>query len=313
MNLLEQKIEAAVAIKNILYATDFSEVSEAALPYVTALSLRYGSTIHVAHVLPDVTFLRPGAPDPVVIGSIYEDAHSAAQERIQHVAEQLRGYAHHTYLRHGNVLDTIRELVEEQKIDLLVLGTHGRTGIGKLVMGSVAEQIFRDSKCPVLTVGPMAPSMARMLEGRHDREVPPAQIKFRRILYATDFQPDAMHSASYAASLAQEFQAELTLLHVIQDYANSLYERPGPIESTLRKLEQLVPDAEALRHRPQFLVEYGSPAELILKTARESEADLIVLGAKPVSGRMSVATRFVASVAHKVVAGAACPVLTVRG
>lgn len=313
MNLLEQKVEAAVAINNILYATDFSEVSEAALPYVTALSLRYASTIHVVHVLPDVTFLRPGAPDPAVIGSIYEDAHSDAQERIQAVSEQLRGYPHHVYLRHGNVLNMLRELVQEQEIDLLVLGTHGRTGIGKLVMGSVAEQIFRDARCPVLTVGPMVPSMPRALENRQAPELPPAQIKFRRILFATDFQPDAMHCASYAASLAHEFQARLTLLHVIQDYSDTLYQHPGPIEATLRMLEQLVPDIEQLRHRPEFLVEYGPPAEMILKIARKTEPDLIVLGAKAVSGRAGVVARFVASVAHKVIVGAACPVLTVRG
>ena len=76
MNLLEEKLESVVAIKNILFATDFSEVSEAALPYVTALSLRYGSTVHVAHVVPEATFVRPSPIDPALFGSIYEQAHS---------------------------------------------------------------------------------------------------------------------------------------------------------------------------------------------------------------------------------------------
>ena len=76
MRILEEKSAAAVELKNVLCATDFSEASEVALRYVTALSLRYGSVIHLAHILADVTLLRPGAPDPAVIGSIYEDAHS---------------------------------------------------------------------------------------------------------------------------------------------------------------------------------------------------------------------------------------------
>ena len=80
MRILEEKSAAAVELKNLLFATDFSDASEAALQYVTALSLRYGSVIHLAHILPDVTFLRPGAPDPAIIGSIYEDAHSGALE-----------------------------------------------------------------------------------------------------------------------------------------------------------------------------------------------------------------------------------------
>ena len=179
MRLLEKQFDTAVAIKNILFATDFSEISEAALPYVTALSLRYGSTIHVAHVLPEVTFLRPGAPDPAVIGSIYEDAHSLAQEKIQRLSDRLSGFPHHTYVRHGGVLEVIDELAREQEVDLIVLGTHGRTGLGKLVLGSIAEGIFRHASCPVLTVGPRVPSLAATIRARHDRDLPPTRQRSR--------------------------------------------------------------------------------------------------------------------------------------
>lgn len=312
MNLLEEKIGSLVAIKNILFATDFSEVSETALPYVTALSLRYGSTVHVVHVLPEVMVFRPGAPDPAMFGSIYEEAHSAAQEKIQQLSSRLRGFPHKTYVRHGDVLAVMKQLVEEQEIDLLVVGTHGRTGLGKLLMGSVAEQIFRQANCPVLTVGPGVPATERVRESRHDRDLLPVQVTFGHILYATDFKPDAVEGSSYAVSLAREFRAHLTLLHVIEDFGQHLHERPGPIETALRKLQELVPDREGLPDDPEFVAEYGSPGELILRTAEENDVDLIILGVRPASSNLGTVTHFGRSTAHKVVAGANCPVLTVR-
>jgi nucleotide-binding universal stress UspA family protein len=312
VNLLQERMESAIAIKNILFATDFSAISEAALPYVAAMSLRYGGTVHVAHVLPKPVLLRPGAPDPSIMGSIYEDVHSTAQERIQRLSQRLRGYPHKTYVRHGEVLYVIAEIIREQEIDLLVLGTHGRTGLGKLIMGSVAEELFRGTVCPVLTVGPKVSAVARVLECRHEVELLPVQITFQHILYATDFSQDAASSASYAVSLAREFQSRLTLLHVIEDFGGDLHGHPGPIDASLRKLEDLVPDQDGLRYRPDFVAEYGPPAEVILQTAGEYEADLIILGARPAAKQLAVATHFGGSVAHKILVGAICPVLTIR-
>ena len=312
MMLLEENLETAVAIKNILFATDFSGVSEAALPYVTALSLRYGSTVHVAHVLPDVTFLRPGAPDPAMIGSIYEDAHSLAQEKIQRLSDRLKGFPHRTYVRHGVVCDALTELIHEQNIDLIVLGTHGRTGLGKLVMGSIAEEIFRQAPCPVLTVGPRVPSMATAFEARHEPSLFPDQIKFHHVLYATDLRPGFQATAAHAISLAREFQSQLTLLKVIQNFGDHLEEHPGPIDQALRELENLTAGQEGLRYKPEVMAEFGVPGEVILETALEVEADLIVLGLHPKEGRLSAATRFGGSTAHRVVVGANRPVLTVR-
>lgn len=313
MNLLQEKLETAVAIKNILFATDFSEVSEAALPYVTALSLRYGSTVHVAHVLPEATLVRPSPVDPALFGSIYEQAHSGAQEKIQRLSDRLRGFPHQAYIRHGKVCDTLSEIIREQEIDLLVAGTHGRTGLGKLVMGSVAEEIFRQSACPVLTVGPRVASIPGIREARHDHELSPVQIKFRQIFCATDFEPNSFEAVSYAVSLAREFQARLTLLHVIEDYGDRLHEHPGPIDIALRKMEELLPGDAGLRYPPELLAEFGTPAQLILQTASERDSDLIVLGVQGAAGHIGAATHLGGSTAHRVVVGANCPVLTVRG
>jgi len=313
VDLLEEKLDTAVAIRNILFATDFSEVSEAAVPYLTALSLRYGSTVHIAHVLPESNFVRPSPIDPAVFGTIYEQAHSHAQEKIQRLSDRFRGFPHRTYVRHGKVSEVLADIIRVHEIDLLVLGTHGRTGLGKLLMGSVAEEIFREACCPVFTVGPKVAAAETMLQARHDHTLPPIQIKFRRILYATDFKPHVTQGPSYAMSLAREFSAHLTLLHVIEDYGDHLHEHPGPIEVALRKLEHLVPHKDDFSYRPEFVAEYGVPAEVILQTAAENDVDLIVLGVKNIAGHMGAVTHLSGSTAHKVVVGATCPVLTVRG
>jgi nucleotide-binding universal stress UspA family protein len=102
------------------------------------------------------------------------------------------------------------------------------------------------------------------------------------------------------------------LLHVIEDYGDRLHEHPGPIEIALGKLEELVPDKDNFSYRPEFVAEYGVPADVIQQAAAENNVDLIVLGVKPTADRMVAATHLGGSTAHKVVVSATCPVLTVR-
>jgi nucleotide-binding universal stress UspA family protein len=311
MKLLAEQINTAVSLKNILFATDFSNVSEGALPYAAAMSLRYGGMVHVAHVLPEIILVRPSPIDPVTIGSIYEDAHSAAQEKMQQLSLKIKGFPHHTYIRHGKVSEVLSEIIREHQIDLLVAGTHGRTGVGKLLMGSVAEEIFRQATCPVFTVGPRVPQLSSSPVRRHDAELAPAKLEFRHILYATDFTPHSLAGASYAFSLAREFRTRLTLLYVIEEYGGHLHDRPGPIDAALRKLEDLTPQEADLRYAPEPIVEFGSPADRILQAAAERDADLIVLGVR--ADHVDASTHLPWATAHKVVARANCPVLTVRG
>lgn len=310
MKLLEEKINTDVSLKNILFATDFSAASEAALPYVAAMSLRYGGTVHVAHVLPEINLVRASAVDPVTLGSIYEDAHSRAQEKIQEVATRLAGYPHRTHVRHGKVSEVLSEIIHADEIDLLVTGTHGRTGLGKLFLGSVAEEILRTATCPVLTVGPKAPKPHGVPKHRDNGDIPPISVEVGHILYATDFGLHSLIAAPYAFSLAREFRARLVLLHVIEEYGEHLHNHPGPIAAALRKLEQLQPEDAVLRHSPEPVVQFGSPADHILQTATERETDLIVLGARP--RNVKVVTHLPWTTAHKVITNARCPVLTVR-
>ena len=292
-------------MKNVLYATDFSAISESALPYATAISRRFGSTLHVAHVLSDSSvLLMTGGVDYVSMGTLYEDAHSTAQEKIQQITTRLGGIPYCTYVRHGQVWANLSSIVAENAIDLIVVGSHGRTGLGKLLLGSVAENILRHSPCPVLTVGPRVAGRAKLQEFHgKGRELAPAELEMQHIVYATNFTPASLTVAPVAIALAKVFQAQLTLMHVIEEYSD-LDNRPGPIEDGVRKLQALLPKDASLPYAPEIVMEFGPAAECIVKTAVEREADLIVLGARPVDGTAHLPW----STVHQVVARAACPV-----
>src|SRR6202007_220803 len=119
----------AIALKNVLFATDFSATSEAAFPYAAAICRRFGSTLHTAHVISEASLLMmSGGVDYVSMGTIYEDAHTEAKEKIDQMAA--RGEVPiHCYVRHGQVWKGLAAIIEENEIDLVVVGTHGRTGL----------------------------------------------------------------------------------------------------------------------------------------------------------------------------------------
>jgi nucleotide-binding universal stress UspA family protein len=169
--------------------------------------------------------------------------------------------------------------------------------VAKLVLGSRAEEIFRRATCPVLTVGP------------HLAEHLP-HTGIHQILYATDFSAEAAAAAPYAVSLAQEYQAGLTLLHVITDPRTGDLVQPHElVASAQRRLRELVPPEAQLWCEPRFEVEQGAAAETILDIAGLRKADLVVMGVRRPSG---AATHLPIATAHKVVSRANCPVLTVR-
>jgi len=298
-------------LKNILFATDFSSSSEAALPYATAICRRFGSTLHAAHVLSDASLLlMTGGVDYVSMGTIYEDAHTEAKEKLDQIALKVDDIPHHSYVRHGGVWRNLAEIIDANQVDLIIVGTHGRTGLGKLLLGSVAEDILRHAPCPVLTIGPKVSGRAKLpCIPTHHRDLAPAELDLRQIVVATDLGSNASRVTNAAASLAQEFRAQLTLMHVIEDYAE-LGSSPGPIEDGVRRLTELIPATATLQYTPETVLEFGSATECILKIAGEREADMIVLGART-SAEVGT-THLPWSTAHHVLAQATCPVLTVR-
>jgi nucleotide-binding universal stress UspA family protein len=253
------------------------------------------------HVLTPVP-LAYAAPESAA--AAIEGLEEGAQTGMQRVDAQLAEVAHETMLvRDESVWRAVEQVLSECEIDLLILGTHGRTGAIKLLLGSVAEELFRRASVPVLSIGP---SVRKGVHGGG---------QFRRVLFATDFTAEAQAAAPYAISMAQENQARLVLLHVMRDPDTRSNRRTSQdsVANVMHQLCEMVPVEAELWCRPEATVRFGNPAERILEAAEELEADLIVLGVRDAAGHMGAATHLERTTAHKAVAHAPCPVLTVRG
>ena len=286
--------------KNVLFLTDFSEPSEVALPFAISIAREYGSRVHALHVLIPQVY---ACTTPYLNVASIQAQEEAAQNEMERVGSQLGGLAHECIIERGTgVWPSLERAIQEYDIDLIVLGTHGRTGVQKLLMGSVTEEVFRRSHVPVLTVGP------KVAGAVHNG------AKFHRVLFATDFRRDSLAAAPYAVSLAQENQARLILLHVIKEPEAGLTERSkqDAASNAAFQLNDLVPTAALLWCRTETVVQTGNPAEVILRTAQDRDADLIVIGLHDTHGPLGAATHLERTTAHKVVVHSACPVLTVR-
>jgi nucleotide-binding universal stress UspA family protein len=288
-----------IAIDNILYLTDFSQPSEAALPFAISIAREYGAKIHAFHVLiPAVyTYTTPETDTTAV-----ETQEDEAEANMRRVNAQLSGLPHESVIeRNSGVWPALDAAVKESAIDLIIVGTHGRTGAKRLLMGSVAEEIFRRSHAPVLTIGPSEK------HGVHRGG------RFHHVLFATDFSKESLAAAPYALSMAQENEARLTLLHVMKQPEALDKTVEDRISSAMFRLRGIVPASAEDWCRPDAVVRFGTPADQILNVARETDADLIVLGVRGRKGVPWAATHIERVTAHKVVAHALCPVLTVRG
>jgi nucleotide-binding universal stress UspA family protein len=288
-----------MAFKNVLAASDLSPDSKQALAWAQRIARRYGSKLVVTHVIsPAETALVP----PEYWGSSLQMIDEAAKRQLDEMNASFEGVPHEMRLEHGRLPEIISAEIEELNIDLLVLGTHGREGVGRFAMGSAAEELLRRVRCPVLTVGPRVTAPVGEEAG------------FQEIVLATNFGQESLAAAPYAISLAEEFQARLTLLNVMNDEDFDPPTDPQvAMKSRMERLRKIVPADADLACKPDCIVEFGNGAEQILRVARERSADLIVLGAKPAIRHMVAATHISAATAHNVIARATCPVMTVCG
>ena len=297
-------------VARVLCPVDFSDGSRTALMHALALGRWYGAKLTVLHVFSEVPIVETtaaglgidfsGAAAPVDAAQIEERLHEFVSATPGNVGADI------VVCVAGSVREAILRKAAETQADLIVLGSRGFTGLTRLVLGSTAESVLRHSTTPVLIVPPHAP----------DR--PHAGVPFKRIVCAVDFEADSYAALHYAFDFAQQSDAVLTLLHVLQMPSRSASElgadiNPDEARQTLTqearsRLEALVPESARTYCSVHAEVTEGYPAEEILRLATQGDADLIIMG---VRGRDALDVTLFGSYTRAVVHAASCPVLTV--
>jgi len=297
---LHKQVEAEkkISLTKIMVLTDFSGVSDLALEYALALARRYDARIYLTHVITPDAYQTA---EPGLAEMTYQKMRQAAEQGVADIliSGKLRGVPHEVLLYEGGLWPTVERLITEHGIDLVVVGTHGRGQFKKMLLGSVAEEVFRQADCAVLTIGP-----------RTETQVP-HEVKLQNILFATDFGPGAARAAQYAFSLAQEHGARLTVLHVAEEalaYTEEQLDRLRKVN--IHKMKQFMPPESEYWCQVKFRVTFGPAVEEILCEASETKANLIIMGAKT---RKTFPGHAPVTTAYNVAAKAECPVLTVRG
>jgi len=303
----EQKL---LGFKHILIATDFSPASELATEYALGIARRYGSQLTLVHALSP----EPREPIPMDSPRDLDGERFKAEQRMTELTEKVTktGVSSRLRIERGRIWDVLSSLIQREDVDLLVLGTHGRGGIKKLALGSVAEEVLRRADCPVLTVGPKVADAA--------------SADFRRILFATDFGPASAKALPYALSLAEGQGGKVVIVHMIRPmpaiataYAPAGCAAEDLIEwettakqDSLKKLKKLVPPETKLVVPPEYVIRTDFLPEGILNAAAEHEVDLIVMGANRAQSARAI-SHIPWAVTYHVIREARCPVLTLRG
>ncbi len=291
------------AINRILVPRDFSPCSETALRTAVRLAERTGATLHLlfAHVLHD----EAGGP-PIS---------SAAHD--QNIRTQLHRFASGEPLgieEERVVVHVVRDLAappailhyaEANEIDLIVLGTHGRRGVRRLLLGSVAEEVVQLAQCPVLTT--------------HAQEAPALGDEDTSILVPVDFSVHAQEALQQAKAMAALYDARLDLLHVIEERMQPAFYNAGAVsvydlvpnldEEVLDQLKRFYEESGATGAPVRFRVVPGRAANEIARYAEEAGSALIVLSTHGLTG---IEHLLIGSISEKVVRLAPCPVLTVK-
>ncbi|HEY6972629.1 MAG TPA: universal stress protein [Candidatus Angelobacter sp.] len=286
----------AIQLKRVLYATDFSEGSKAALPLVCAIARRYNSELFVAHICEPLPYVM-ATPEAVSVLERRDQRH--AREKLAGLLRAADAFelSTKTIVQTGDPIKHLQEIVREKSIDLAVLSTHGRVGLKHLVLGSVAEALFRHLPCPVLTVGP---HLAHRFLGR---------FEIRRILFPTDLSEESRAVFPYLASLAHEYSAAITALHVLPPETAGNPDARMLAEPLRKEMMRIFSPEISPRCNAEFLIDSGDASERILAHAEEPDVDLIGFGIRKAG---EIATHFRNTVTYRVLLNAKCPVLTHR-
>jgi nucleotide-binding universal stress UspA family protein len=281
----------AVTFERILVPTDFSEISQRALGYAKVIAKQWNSELLLVHVNSPIDFITP--PEAAWIDA--SEVQSVQEEQLEQSGAALRseGFRAQAISITGPLYDELLSTVKQYKVELIVLGTHGKKGLERLLLGSDAEEVLRHAGCPVLTVGPAVPNL-------QDKTWP-----IREVICATTLEPRSAEVVAYAHKLAAMYEAELVLFHV---KSSSEQEQDVDWMSFEEALHHYIPADLGQRSWLQTRLASASPGTSILDLAKQRSSDLIVMGAHPAS---SVATHLARGTAANVLAEAPCPVMTI--
>jgi nucleotide-binding universal stress UspA family protein len=294
----------------ILVPIDFSEPSKAALRHGIALTRAVSAHLVLIHV-PEHLGASDEAEYPI---GLFETMHGTVHDRLGSLLteREIRELAPERVMRLGRPAEAIVSYAAEQDIDLIVMGTHGRQGVTRMLVGSVTEAVVRRAPCPVLTVHSIRAEPVEVdAAGAHERR---AALMFapRQVLVPTDFGDASVTALRYARAFAQAFGSSLHLLHVRDNaFMRAMVADPRDLGSArLHNLHQLLTDHDRCVLQARAVVEVSdNPAEAILEYARSAAIDFIVMGTH---GRTGMDRALTGSVAEQVIRSAPCPVLTVR-
>jgi nucleotide-binding universal stress UspA family protein len=290
-------------LRRILCPTDFSEFSDLAFLYAQSLARHYRAKLFVQHVVelwryPEASF----AP-----ARHYEEF----WEHLLHKAdEDLQGFAKNhadneirpeRVAEQGVAADSILSFADAQKVDLIVMGTHGRRGFDRLMVGSVTERVLRNASCPVLAVHNPSQDFLRS-RGQQD------PVHLNRILFCTDFSENSRRALSHALSLTAEYDAELTLLHVLKDIPDES-SIDQATATAMEQLENLIPPENPRAGRIRSIVRRGIAYQQIIQFALEARIDMVIMA---VRGRGAMNLAVFGSTTYRVIQLGPCPVLAVH-
>jgi nucleotide-binding universal stress UspA family protein len=296
-----------IQFKKILCATDLSDISDLSIGYGIALAREFNAKLFVCHLV-DMT-------STAIHGEAIHARINLQNEVMEHAIKQLNQMMEHQQadweplISTGRPADEIARMVEEKKIDLVISKTHGRTGLKRVVLGSVTGRLMHTLSCPLLIVRSLDDNIV---------SVENLETKFHRILVGCDFSPDSNNAFQYGLSLAQEFQSELHLTHVIEPSVYKKMLKPNSnhgqeIDQSLHaqiksKFSEMIPEESLNWVTPKIILLSGQPFEEITKYSMLNNIDLIVLG---IRGHNLIDTLFAGSTTDRVARQAPCPVLSV--
>jgi len=303
-----------VVFKNVLCTTDLSDFSNRSVYYGAALARVFEATLHLCHVvdLPIVSVHGEAFTYPP------DYAQTLKEDALRHMDTlmnplQLKWVPH---VEMGAIAHTVSDLVGMTQADLVISASHGRSGLKRLLLGSVTEQLLRSIRRPFMVVTAPEKRNDDIAEQRITRDTV-ENFRLKKILVGSDFSQDSANAVTYGFSLAQDFQSELHLVHVVEPFAYSDALMPDPMTAEVRtdldalltgRLESLVPAEARNWCDVKTSCQAGRPHEELVKYAVLHAVDLIILG---IRGRGLVETLLLGSTTDRVIRRVTCPVLAV--